>query len=239
MNLIADYSQALIDAHRTGCRIDTALWHSPDYAQALEIQQRVQSALGAVGGFKVARRAEGLPAIAPIISSQIVPSGSDVQVRDMMGIELEIGFELTSDAVATLLEDPSSHFCPRLVLELVDTRLKGATDEPIMKLADMQINSGLVVGPALEAWDGADFQAVDALLKCGDRRVFEREAIVPGGSALDMLAHFLDHVGNHCGGLRKGHIVITGSLSGLLYFPAGTAIAGSVSGFGEVSCRLV
>ena len=61
---------------------------------------------------------------------------------------------------------------------------------------------------------------------------------VPGGSALSNLKLFLDHVGDHCGGLQPGQIVITGSLSGIDYFPGGTEVRGSIEGFGEVTCHL-
>ncbi|MFK7889826.1 MAG: hypothetical protein AB8B63_03340 [Granulosicoccus sp.] len=231
--------KALVDAHRLGRRADAAQFMAPNYAQALEIQQQVQSTLGPVGGFKVARRAEGAPVIAPISSNRIIPSGSDVHIVDTMGIELEIGFELISHTSPKDADELWNHFRPRIVLELVDTRLDGAENDPMMKLADMQINSGLVVGPAFANWNGKDFGTVEATLTCSEQRVIGGTATVPGSSALTMLSLLLNHVGNHCGGLRQGQIVITGSLSGLHYFSAGTDVLGSISGFGGVSCYLV
>ena len=62
---------------------------------------------------------------------------------------------------------------------------------------------------------------------------------VPGGSALGALRLLLDHVGDHCGGLRAGQIVITGSLSGLVYLSGGTLVSGKIAGLGEVGCHLV
>ncbi|MGQ7846237.1 hypothetical protein ACUNV4_17265 [Granulosicoccus sp. 3-233] len=235
---VLDISQALIEARRLGRRTDISQLPTPDYAEALEIQQRVQSTLGPVGGFKVARRAEGAPIMAPISTSRVLPSGADVHTDDRLGIELEIGFELISDTVPDNIASPNQHFRPRIVLELVDTRLEGAESDPMMKLADMQLNAGLVVGPAIETWNGDDFGTVEGSLRCGEQQVIDGAVTVPGGSALAMLSHFLEHVGNHCGGLRQGQILITGSLSGLLYFPPGTHVLGRISGFGEVSCRL-
>src|SRR6056297_3322388 len=57
-------------------------------------------------------------------------------------------------------------FRPRVVLELVDTRLTGAGHDPMLKLADMQINDGLVIGSTPNDWDGGDFGPVEARLVC-------------------------------------------------------------------------
>ncbi len=236
--MVEQIATALAEAHRTGKRIDVSAFPVPNYEQALEIQRRVQAGLGAVSGFKVARRAEGAPVIAPIRSDCTRPSGASVPVRDVMGIELEIGFELTADPSGDMLADPKVFFRPRIVLELVDTRLSGAAESPMLKLADMQINAGVVIGPAMEGWDGRDFGQVGVALRCGTKQVVNGRATVPGGSALANLALLCGHVGAHCGGLRKGQIILTGSLSGLEYFPADTEVHGKIDALGEINCQL-
>jgi 2-keto-4-pentenoate hydratase len=220
-------------------RADAAQLPSPNYIEALAIQRTVQDHIGAVSGFKVARRADGPPVIAPIPAQKTYPSGASVPVRDRVGIELEIGFEV----IAPPGPDPMSKlvriFRPRLVLELVDTRLTGAENDALLKLADMQLNEGLVLGPALDNWDGEDFGALEVQLTCGAQIVISGTATVPGGSALANLALLCAHLGDHCGGLQVGQTVITGSLSGLPFFPAGTNVLGRVEGFGTVNCQLV
>lgn len=238
MTTVETFSTALVEAHRTGRRADASKLPEPDYDQALEIQRRVKAHLGPVAGFKVARRSDGPPVIAPIRANRTLASGTPVAVRDRIGIELEIGFELISEPAADMVTNPATFFLPRIVLELVDTRLDGAEDAPMMKLADMQINDGLIVGPRLMAWDGSDFGEVTASLRCGETQVIDGVGTVPGGSAIANLALFLAHIEDHCGGLTKGQIVITGSISGLAYFPGGTDIKGRVEGFGAVNCRL-
>ncbi len=239
MTITTEIAEALLTARRTGKRVDGTQLPSPDYDQALEVQRMVQGALGTVGGFKVARRPKGPPVIAPISQSKIRLSGADVAVLDRMGIELEIGFEALTNSNGTLSNAPQIEFLPRLVIELVDSRLTGRENDPLMKLADMQINGGLIVGPPLNAWDGSDFSTVSASLRCGDTTVVDGEVEIPGGSALSNLQLFLENVGDHCGGLKKGQIVITGSLSGLPYFPGGTDVIGKIAGFGEVRCSLI
>ncbi|EBA09567.1 hypothetical protein [Sagittula stellata] len=231
------YAAALIQAHASRQRADATALPAPTYDEALAIQSRVMPTLGAVSGFKVADRVDGPPVIAPIPASRTLATGAVVPVIDLLGIELEIGFECLTDGAADL-KTPAQYFRPRIVLELVDTRLTGRELDPMTKLADMQINAGLILGPVLEDWDGSDFSTVNARLTCNDRTVIDGPATVPGGSALANLALFCAHVGQHCGGLRQGQTVITGSLSGLEYFPAGTKVAGHIDGFGGIGCTL-
>lgn len=238
MTTVETVSAALIEAHASGRNADARRLPVPGYDEALEIQQRVQPHLGPVGGFKVARQADGPPILAPIPAARRLPSGARIPVRDRMGIELEIGFEVIAPPSGDVMQDPASVFRPRVVLELVETRLDGAEDSPMLKLADMQVNAGLVVGPELTNWDGSDFGQVTAALRCGDRQVVDGAVSVPGGSALANLALLRDHAGDHCGGLQQGQIVITGSLSGLEFFPGGTHVAGRIEGIGAISCDL-
>lgn len=238
MTTVEIVAQALLDARRDGVRADGSVLPSPDYHQALAIQRVVHRQIGPVSGFKVAPRPDGQPVIAPISAARTVRTGVPVRVGDRLGIELEIGFEVIAPPGPDPMAESTQVFRPRIVLELVDNRLIGAEHNALLKLADMQINDGLVVGPALAGWDGRDFGTVEARLICGGRVVVDGPATLPGGSALANLALLCAHLGDHCGGLRQGQIVITGSLSGLEYFPAGTDVSGHIADLGSVSCRL-
>lgn len=238
MRTIDTLTKALLDARNSGSRADASALPSPDYQQALAVQHAVQKRIGKVSGFKVARRAEGPPVIAPIPAQKTFPSGATLPVRDRLGIELEIGFEVIASPGTDPMSDAARVFRPRMVLELVDTRLTGAENDALLKLTDMQINDGLVLGPALQRWNGQDFSTLDARLICGSQTILSGAATVPGGSALANLALLCTHLGDHCGGLQIGQTVITGSLSGLHYFPAATDVAGYIAGFGSISCKL-
>lgn len=239
MTITQTLATALISAHQTGTRAEASTLPQPDFATALAVHEIVQAALGPVCGFKVAARPDGPPVIAPIPASRSFVSGGAVAVEDTLGIEMEIGFELIAPPADDMMSRPQDFFRPLLVLELVDTRVTGdGANAPLMKLADMQINAGLVTGPALDGWDGTDFGTVRGALRCGGTQVVEGALTVPGGSAVSNLALFCDNIGDHCGGLQKGQIVITGSLSGLAYFPSGTDVHGEVEGFGSIDFQL-
>ncbi|QEW19571.1 2-keto-4-pentenoate hydratase [Marinibacterium anthonyi] len=239
MNTTERFATALIEAHRSGLRADGTALPAPTHAEALAIQSLVQAQLGPVGGFKGARRADGPDVIAPIGAARIRANGADVPVRDRMGIELEVGFEVLAVPDADPLRDPASWVRPCVLLELVDMRLDGVSEDPMKKLADGIFNDGLVIGAKMEGWTGADFTTVTASLTCGDRQVIDGARQIPGGSALATLDMLWTLARSHCGGLREGQFLITGSLSGLEYFPAGTQVAGRIEGLGDVACSLV
>ena len=236
---ISALADSSIVAHRTGNRT------APGPAglsreEILAVQAVVSAALGPVAGFKVAAAPVGPPVLAPIQARYVVADGGARRVRDTVGIELEVGFELIAPLTsAKLPARPERHFRPRVVLELVETRLSGdLADRPDLKFADFQINAGMVVGGAPPEWDGSDFGTVRARLVGGGGTVVDGEARVPGGSALANLELLLTNIGDHCGGLRVGQTVITGSLCGLPQFGPGSDVSGWIEGLGAVAVRV-
>ncbi|WP_353475151.1 hydratase [Salipiger sp. H15] len=248
MSLSPDLSAlvaALQHAHESGTRFAPAasgIALPESREDALAVQRAITAARGAVAGFKVAAGAGIVaPVVAPIAAADVVENGGAATVRGRLGIELEIGFELLKSLPGRGLPEPvAEYFVPRPVIELVDTRLEGESAEmPLLKLADMQVNAGLVASAPLADWDGSDFGAVEAKLVAGEDVVLDGPATVPGGSALANLALLCEVLGDHCGGLQPGQVVITGSLCGLPYFPAGTQVSGTIAGLGTVSVSLV
>ena len=205
------------------------------------VQRAVVEAIGTVGGFKTARRIGEPQIMAPIFAADIrlSPGAFDRSVLHLIGIELEIGFRVR----APLPEPGSVGFPERLrecvdlvpTLEIVDTRfgdIEGAS--ALARLADNQINGGLVVGEPVSDWQGLDLSSVTARLELGEDVVLDGPAPVPGGDAFETFLRFAEMVGDHCGGLRPGHVVITGSLNGLPFIERGTRVRGWIAGLGSV-----
>lgn len=238
MSLVDEYAETLIRARQGGAPVAPPASDLPDRAEALEIQRRLLPHLGGVAGFKVGAHEPGAPILAPITAARLFQSGADVPAAPRQGIELEIGFELMSAPAPEMREAPQDFFRPRVVLELCRQRLAGEALPVMAKFADMQLNDGLVLGSVIEGWDGADFGEVNARLRCGDVTVVDGPVTIPGGSALTALRLLLDNLGDHCGGLEPGHVVITGSVSGLEWFAPGITVEASMEGLGAVSCRL-
>lgn len=235
--------EGLIAARATGQRFVTEADPPKTAEQAYQIQATVAQRVGPVGGFKTARK-NGSPSImAPIFAADIVPTGAQVVMHDMLGVELEVGFKIVEDCplnMASLtLSELGSLLRPVAVIELVDTRVQGLfAEDGIVKLADNQINAGLVVGSEAKDWSGSDFGKVEARMKAGADVILDGETAVPGGSALETFSGLVRQIGDHCGGLRRGQIVITGSLHPLVYYPKGTLVQGWIAGIGAVSVTL-
>ncbi|WP_224825906.1 hydratase [Cognatishimia sp. MH4019] len=234
------FARALCEAHRTNTRFVPTGPVPGNSDEAFAAQAAVMEEFGPVGAFKVADKAGQPFVMAPIRADRIFESGADVPIIDEAGIELEVGFEVLSSLpegadLATLVH----HIWPRPVIEVVDTRIAGPlANDPYVKLADLQANSAIVVGPRATAWDRSDFGSMVAQLTCGDMHVLDGETMVPGGSALNILAKLTKRIGEHCGGLQPGQMIITGSLNGLPYFPAGQKVRGKIEMLGDVSLRL-
>ncbi|MEL7211119.1 MAG: hydratase [Pseudomonadota bacterium] len=234
------FAKALLQAHRTNNRFAPTGPVPTNADEAFAAQAAVMEELGPVGAFKVADKAGQPFVMAPIRADRVFQSGADIPIIDEAGIELEVGFEILSPLPQSAdLTTLAQHLWPRPVIEIVDTRIAGPlASDPYVKLADLQANSALVVGPRATAWNRTDFNTLTAHLTCNDTQVLDGEATVPGGSALAILAKLIRRIGEHCGGLQPGQIIITGSLNGLPYFPAGSDIHGTIANVGEVSCHL-
>lgn len=234
-----DLANLLIDAHLTAKRITPAPVNLTR-DEIFEVQSAVCAALGDVAGFKVGRTQDADPIIAPIPARYLVTNGGARATADRLGVELEVGFEVIRALPSGgLPARPADYVRPCATLELVDTRLEGPLSaDPAFKFADLQINAGLVVGVPMVDWDGRDFGTLSAKFKAGDEVILDGPATVPGGSALGNLDVLLRHLGDHCGGLQVGQVVITGSLCGLPYFGPGTAVSGEIDGLGQVGIRI-
>jgi 2-keto-4-pentenoate hydratase len=248
--IVADRSReaSVIDllraAHKGGRKLTGADVKNTvvDLAAAYRIQDAVAGALGPVGAFKTGRTsADETPIMAPIPADRVRrgPALFSRSELDLVGIELEVAFR-----VDRALPDPSdvdfaerARGCvsPLTVIEVVDTRLADCESaDPLWKLADNQINAGVVHGEPVGDWRGMDLSRVAARLEVAGETVFDGISAVPGGDAFDIFCAFARLVGDHCGGLQPGHLVTTGSVTGLRFIEFGQSVHGQIEGLGAV-----
>lgn len=243
MHLTDAFADALVSAHRTGIR------HSPKGAalvtaqDAYSVQERVVLALGGVGGFKTVAAPDQRPPMAPIPAAMTFASGARVAMIDKIALELEVGWQIIAPLPAASADDFDAALVrsirPVPVIELVATRLRGPfADDPLLKLADLQLNHAVIVGAPLSDWDGRDYQTVTARLEANGTEILNGETRVPGGSALGTFRAFVQHVGTHCGGLCVGQVVITGSLAPAEWISAAARVHGQITGLGDVHVTL-
>jgi len=223
-NFNVDDTVAALVAVRCGER-EPLDWRSrtapADAALAYTVQAGVARALGtAVGAWKVGGPLAAPPTFAPIFATDVKASPWRSAARQTpIGVECEIAFCLGRDLSPGRVHDRTSIRSAIdalvAVIELVDGRLQDFVDAPpLWKLADNQLNEGLLVGPRV-AVDATCWQDARITLSIdGDRR----KAVAggnPGGDSLDLLVWLANNANGHCGGLRAGQIVTTGSYSGL------------------------
>lgn len=243
---VSALAQGIISARRDATARPVRLPAEADvsFAEAYAVQASVAKAIGPVGGFKVANKPGAPRIMAPIFKAEIWPSGHFLRVPadEEIGIELEVGFRIDAPLPPRGAEGRRERIAACLsavaVIEIVRTRIAGAPTAAL-KLADNQINGGLVVGAPVRNWQGLNLGRVDARLELGDRTVLDGPAEVPGGDAFENFLVLEEMVVDHCGGLAPGHVVITGSLNGLPYVQADLSVRGTIAGLGPVSVDLL
>jgi len=240
-------AERLLAARRGGPRLPVDF----DDAQGLTrgetyaVQALVARQTGAAGGFKVACKPGAPQIMAPIFRDDIIDSPAKLPVPEgeRIGIELEIGFRVVAPLPTADAPDRGARLAECLelvpVIEIVRTRLDTEDAPPLMKLADNQINGGLVVGPGLADWRHLELSGAHARLSLGGQTILDGRAEVPGGDAFANFQALEAMVGDHCGGLHPGQVVITGSLNGLPYVTAPCKVAGEIDGLGAVALDLV
>ena len=235
----------LLLARNGGPKLPAAAGEGLTRDRVLAVQAEVAAELGPVGGFKVARPSGAPIIIAPIMARDIhqSPATISLSVGEEVGVELEYGFRL----IAPLPNPAEADFETRLhhavellpVFELVQSRLadpKGAG--AVLKMLDNQLNGAVVLGAPCVDWHAIDVTRAEAHLSLGNETLLDGPASVPGGDAFATLCALARALGEHCGGLQPGHVVITGSLNGLPWVQAPITAQGEIAGLGDVSMTL-
>lgn len=83
-----------------------------------------------------------------------------------------------------------------------------------------------------------DWQTIDPAeqavrLTIDGRIVVEGVGGNPAGDPLRLIVWMANHLAEHCGGLRQGQIVTTGSMTGLIWTEPGVTIVAELPGLGR------
>jgi 2-keto-4-pentenoate hydratase len=213
-------------------------------ADAYVVQERVVRELGPVGAWKVgAATPSAEPVRAPILAASIHASPVELPASGfhLIGIEAEIAYRLGADLPARDQAYGADEVAAAIAgvlpaIELVDTRLADhASAPPLWKLADNQINWGLVTGPPASGWRRFDPLNQPVRLEVDGTVVAEGRGGNTAGDPFRLLVWLANSCGAHCGGLRRGQIVTTGSLTGLRFVAPGSLVRAVLEGLGEVA----
>jgi 2-keto-4-pentenoate hydratase len=230
-----DIAERIARAHAARRQFASSELSAPaDAAEVYRIQDQVYARLapGArpsawkVGG----PSADVEPTIAPILPGRVLASPASVNARDfhVIGVEAEITFRIT-DATPQAV----------VAIELCDSRLADwQSASALWKLADNQMNWGLVLGTGTARWQEIDFAAQGAELWIGgDQRVAVRGAH-PYGNPFRLITWTERHLGERAAGLQMGDVVTTGSWGGMHFARAGDEVIARFPGIGEAIVRI-
>ena len=180
------------------------------------------------------------PTIAPILPRRVLTSPARIAARDfhVIGVEAEIAFRFVRDLQDG--EDIAGAIGDAVVaIELCDSRLADWTSAaPLWKLADSQMNWGLVVGTGTTRWERVDFKAQRAELWIGGARCVEAIGAHPYGSPFRLMRWTVSHLAQRAGGAHAGDIVTTGSWGGMHFAAPGDEVLARFPGIGEAAARI-
>ena len=216
-------------------------------AESYAVQDGVTQALGPVGAWKIgAKSPADNPRSAPIQQADVLADGTRVP-RDRFNIvivEAEVAFRFGRDLpaegapyedAAILAAIESAH----PAIEIVDSRFADIDGlDPFSKLADFQLNGALVVGPALQDWQGLDLKAITASVTIDGKTVIEKTGGNPAGDPRWLALWAANNLIARGQPIRAGQVVTTGSYIGMLPVPQGGEIVATLSGVGRVSVRI-
>jgi 2-keto-4-pentenoate hydratase len=236
----------LMEARNGGSRIDQDFIakHPLTEPEALTVQAAVQAQIGAVGGWKIAGGSmPGALSLGPIpaVGVQASPATFDKGQFISRGIECEIAYRIGSDLMSPpydLETALSAIDAVMAVIEIAETRLVAPKEAPYpWGLADHQLSGGLVYGEPVADWRGVD------PLKQGVTLTFDGAVIVEvsahkSAELASRVMNLANTIGSHCGGVKAGQIIITGSMSGNIPAEEGTAVKAQFTSFGTLSAEL-
>lgn len=244
--LIAGTADQLIKARQNHCQWDAHSATAPESVEdAYAIQEVVTRQIGEeITAWKTsAPDTVSTPIAAPIYSSLVYNSGSEIPASELfvIGIEGEIAFRISHDlpprAEPYCREDLVESISDLLpAIEIVDTRMQdGFSQHKYLMLADNQSNGGLVVGKGITNWKTLDFSNLEASVTANRVTEYSGVAGNRAGDPFSLMAWAANHCANRARPFRAGDIITTGTYTGILFVEPGAEVVVDFPGIGSVA----
>lgn len=242
--------RAFLDARRTrrwlAALPDGARPRSDEEAYA--IQDRVATALGPVGGWKVGSATpDAMPFRGPVQADVIFADGERLPgaLLHVWGIEGEIAYRFARDLPPRAAPYSRAEVLDAIgslhpVIEILDTRFERmGSQDPLSHRADQQNSGAMVVGPPVTEWRHLDAMRLPVRLLLNGE---VRHAGIGGNSAGDnirLLVWLANEGSASAGGLRAGQVVTTGSCTGTDWVEPGSHARVEFEGVGVAEASIV
>ena len=166
-----------------------------------------------------------------------VPAGRFVRLVVEAEVALLLKRDLRGPGVTSLMAlDAVRGAAP--ALELVDFRHSG-TPRGTDVVADGVYANAVVLGPTLTDLTGLDLALEGLVYEHNGARVATNTAAEVMGGPINSLVWLANHLGNRGIGLQSGQVVMTGSVSTLVYPKVGDAVRATYTRLGSVGVRIV
>jgi 2-keto-4-pentenoate hydratase len=223
--------------------------------QAYALQRELEQALVARGervvGFKVGFTTTALqerhgvtePVLGFLLGSGVFGGGDAVPIARFVapGVEVEVAFLLNADLAGPGVTLAAAALAVEGVmpsLELIDFRLTG-TPSGVDVIADGVYSNAVVLGRPLTPLVGLDLALEGVVFEQDGEIVATQTAAEVMGNPLASLAWAANCLGWQGRSLRRGDVVLTGSISKVLRPGVGSSVRASFTRLGSVSCRFV
>lgn len=237
-------ARRLITGWRTGRRQPLSGLALPDTAAAYAVQRRVSDVLGWFDGARPAAwklggapggmiSAAAVPAIAIHRSGWHVPLGYATELGIEGELVVRLGRDLTNTPDLTEIRFAIDAWLP--AIELCDTRLEGGINaDPLLRLADQQLNRALILGDAVKLLDLPNWSHQTAKVWVDSHEVLSADGSHPFLDPLSSLPWLARHAAAQGTPLRAGDLIATGSWTGIYWANPGQTIIFNLIGVGEV-----
>ncbi len=249
---IAAAAGKLLNAYRTRTAFDAIESDGPaTLEEAYAVQDAVAQALWIDAGDTIRAwktggpHAQATPIAAPIPRSRVHASPAALNGRDfqVIGIEAELAYTLRIDlppqAAPYAERDLAAAIASlHVAIEVCDSRMRNwRTIGALWKLADNQMNGGLIVGEELADWQRIVPEQQVATLEVDGVQCGHSVGAHPYANPLRLLPWLANHCAARCGGLRAGDVVTTGAWTGMHFVEPGATVVARFPGVGEASVR--
>jgi 2-keto-4-pentenoate hydratase len=258
--MTSNYAEAaaIIAEARSGNRVLDVLpdhCRPTDEAEGYAVQHLVHEALAARGlgrlaGYKIGcttavmreRLGIGSPCGGGILEATVHDSGTAFACADYVkvGVETEIAVRIGGDlAPANAPFDRAAvgdvvTAC-MAAIEIVDNRYSDYSEcGPPTLIADDFFGAGCVLGPAVTGWRDLDLAAVSGRLLVNGVEIGAGHGADALGHPLEALAWLANGLAARGHGLKRGQVVLTGSLVSPYHPEPGDQVTVAIDGLGEV-----
>lgn len=243
---IAAAAEILAEARRSGTQIEGLPVTPSSVGEAHEIQDRVATLVGQpIGAFKAGAPPEGEPTRGLIEARMIRSSPARMSVAEVphLGVEGEVAFRFTRDLPARREAYTRDEIAKAVTvlpaIEVVSSRFRDPLTRPkLEQLADCGINGGLVIGPECADWSHLDLPNLQMTFIVNGETQMERKGGYPTDDPIAG-AVALANMMRAGGGVKVGHIVTTGSWTGLPFFKPGDRCVVRFEKLGEAEITFV